>query len=203
MTTQSSAAQGHPPACVRSHRQRLPRRLPPHHRRAQTGRWTTRDPLRAPPPRHGPRLRRRPQRPRRGRLIRRLALRTDVYVGVALRSRAAGGRDAVDESHLAFVEIDRPDALRRACAFGHPPTMTSDPHGARHAHRRRTPIAGSGPRRSSKLNRRLARHLGAPTRSTDAARILHDLSVGRAVAAGVLPACSLVDASLTDHGGPR
>ena len=31
----------------------------------------------------------------------------------------------------------------------------------------------------------------------------HDLSVGRAVVGWVLPACSLVDASLTDHGGPR
>jgi hypothetical protein len=31
----------------------------------------------------------------------------------------------------------------------------------------------------------------------------HELSVGRAVAAGVLPACSFVDASLTDRGGPR
>jgi hypothetical protein len=31
----------------------------------------------------------------------------------------------------------------------------------------------------------------------------HALSVGRAVAAGVLPACSLVDASLRDRGGPR
>jgi hypothetical protein len=31
----------------------------------------------------------------------------------------------------------------------------------------------------------------------------HDLSVGRAVPAGVLPACSLVDAALRDRGGPR
>jgi hypothetical protein len=31
----------------------------------------------------------------------------------------------------------------------------------------------------------------------------HELSVGRAIAAGVLPACSLADASLTDRGGPR
>jgi hypothetical protein len=33
--------------------------------------------------------------------------------------------------------------------------------------------------------------------------LFHDLSVGRAVAPCVLPACSFVDASLTDHGGPR
>jgi hypothetical protein len=31
----------------------------------------------------------------------------------------------------------------------------------------------------------------------------HELSVGRAVAGGVSPACSFVDASLTDRGGPE
>ena len=49
--------------------------------------------------------------PGASRLIRRLAARTDVYVGVCLRTRRAGGRDAIDRSHLAFVEIDTPDAL--------------------------------------------------------------------------------------------
>ena len=61
--------------------------------------------------------------PGAARLIRRLAVRTDVYVGVCLRSRRAGGRDAIDRSHLAFVEIDAPDALDRLRAFPHPPTM--------------------------------------------------------------------------------
>jgi hypothetical protein len=57
------------------------------------------------------------------RLIRRLAARTDVYIGVCLRTRRAGGRDAIDRSHLAFVEIDAPDALDRLHAFPHPPSM--------------------------------------------------------------------------------
>ena len=47
------------------------------------------------------------------RTITRLAASTDVYVGVLLRHRRAGGRHACERSHLAFIEIDRPDALER------------------------------------------------------------------------------------------
>ena len=50
------------------------------------------------------------------RTITKLAASTDVYVGVLLRRRRAGGRDACDRSHLAFIEIDRPDALAAARA---------------------------------------------------------------------------------------
>ena len=57
--------------------------------------------------------------PGASRLIRRLASQTDVYVGVCLRSRRAGGRNAIDRSHLAYVEIDTPDALDRLRAFRH------------------------------------------------------------------------------------
>lgn len=46
------------------------------------------------------------------RFIRRLAARTDVYVGVALRTTRAGGRDAIEKSHLAFAEIDSPTRSR-------------------------------------------------------------------------------------------
>ena len=41
------------------------------------------------------------------RTITRLAASTDVYVGVLLRRRRAGGRHACERSHLAFIEIDR------------------------------------------------------------------------------------------------
>ena len=71
--------------------------------------------------------------PGASRLIQRLASRTDVYVGVCLRSRRAGGRDAIDRSHLAFVEIDAPDALDRLRDFPHPPTMIVSRHSG-HAH---------------------------------------------------------------------
>ena len=106
------------------------------------------------------------------RFIRRLAARTDVYVGVALRTRAAGGRDAVDRSHLAFVEIDARDALARLADFPHPPSMvvTSGTPGHAHAYwTLRTPV---GVPEIERANRRLAHHLGGDLASIDAARIL-------------------------------
>ena len=55
--------------------------------------------------------------------ITRLAARTDVYVGVLLRRRRGGGRDACERSHLAFIEIDQPDAAERLAQHRCPPTM--------------------------------------------------------------------------------
>src|SRR5437764_9648080 len=72
--------------------------------------------------------------PGASRLIRRLAARTDVYVGVCLRSRRAGGRDAIDQAHLAFVEIDASDALDRLGAFRASPTAIVSSGSAGHAH---------------------------------------------------------------------
>ena len=54
-----------------------------------------------------------------GELIAWQGARSDTYVGVLLRDRPRGGRDAVSRSHLLFVEIDSQDALeclRRAPA---------------------------------------------------------------------------------------
>jgi hypothetical protein len=110
--------------------------------------------------------------PGAARFIRRFALRTDVYVGVALRTRAAGGRDAVDRAHLAFVEIDRPDAIAQLADFKHPPTMiiTSGTPGHAHAYwTLKPPVTES---ELEHANRCLARHLGADLASTDVARIL-------------------------------
>lgn len=110
--------------------------------------------------------------PGASRFIRRLAQRTNVYVGVGLRTRAAGGRDAVDRAHLAFVEIDRPDALARLADFEHPPTMiiTSGTAGHAHAYWTLTPAVGAS--ELEHANRCLAHHLGADLASSDAARIL-------------------------------
>ena len=52
-----------------------------------------------------------------------LAASADVYVGVLLRHRRAGGRHACERSHLAFIEIDRPDALERLAHHRCPPTV--------------------------------------------------------------------------------
>ena len=52
-----------------------------------------------------------------------LARATDVYVGVALRERAHGGKSAISGSHLLYIECDDPHAKDRLDGFAHPPTM--------------------------------------------------------------------------------
>ena len=110
--------------------------------------------------------------PGASRLIRRLAARTDVYVGVCLRTRRAGGRNAIDRSHLAFVEIDTPDALDRLRAFQHPPSMIVSSGTTGHAHAYYTLSAPVTVPELERANRRLANALGGDLVSVDAARIL-------------------------------
>lgn len=114
--------------------------------------------------------------PGAGRLIRRLAVRTDVYVGVCLRNRRAGGRNAIDRAHLGFVEIDKPDAVDRLRAFQHQPTaiVLSGSPGHAHAYFALSePIAVPELERA---NRRLAHALGGDLASVDSARILRPVS---------------------------
>jgi hypothetical protein len=106
------------------------------------------------------------------RLIRRLAVRTDVYVGVCLRNRRAGGRDAIDHSHLAFVEIDAPDALDRLHAFRHPATAIISSGSPGHAHAYFALSAPVTVPKFEQANRRLAHALGGDRASVDCARIL-------------------------------
>jgi RepB DNA-primase from phage plasmid/CHC2 zinc finger len=106
------------------------------------------------------------------RLIATRAARSDVYCGVLLRTQRAGGRDAVSGSHLAFIEIDTPDAQQRLREFAHPPTMlvASGSPGHLHAYwQLSTPI---GVHDLEAANRRLAYTLGGDLASVDAARIL-------------------------------
>jgi hypothetical protein len=103
--------------------------------------------------------------------ILRLAGSGEVYVGVLLRTRRRGGRDAVHDSHLLFADIDEPDAQDRLDSFAHPPTATvQTSHGHRHAywHLTQTLTAAQVPA----ANRRLAHALGGDPASTDATRIL-------------------------------
>lgn len=93
------------------------------------------------------------------RVIRRLAARTDVYVGVCLRTRRAGGRDAIDRSHLAFVEIDTPDALDRLRGFQHP--SSGGATAQNRAHRDRHGASGDPSRR---VRARARGHLARPQR---------------------------------------
>jgi hypothetical protein len=107
-----------------------------------------------------------------GRAIATLGARTDVYCGVVLRTRHAGGRDAVGRSHLVWVEIDHDDALERLDTFTRPASMIVRSGSGGHAHaywQLRHPISQSA---LEDANRRLAHHLDADPASTDAARIL-------------------------------
>lgn len=52
-----------------------------------------------------------------------LACGADVYVGVALRERAHGGKSAIGGSHLLYIECDDAHAKDRLDSFAHPPTM--------------------------------------------------------------------------------
>jgi RepB DNA-primase from phage plasmid/CHC2 zinc finger len=106
------------------------------------------------------------------RFIRRLAVRTDVYLGVALRDRRSGGRDAIDRSHLLFIEIDSPDGERGLENFAHPPTMLIASGTPGHVHAYWTLRPPVGVHQLERANRRLAYHLGGDLASVDGARIL-------------------------------
>ena len=106
------------------------------------------------------------------RTITRLAASTDVYVGVLLRRRRAGGRHACERSHLAFVEIDRPDALERLEQYRCPPSLVIASGAPGHVHaywQLQQPVDLDELERA---NRRLANHLGGDLASMDASRIL-------------------------------
>lgn len=105
-------------------------------------------------------------------LIKREAPHTDVYTGVLLRTRRAGGNDAVSASHLLWVELDRQDAVERLTALSVPPTMVIASGSVGHAHAYwllRTTIDAQ---MLVSYNRHLAQALDGDERAIDAARIL-------------------------------
>jgi hypothetical protein len=106
------------------------------------------------------------------RFILRLARRTDVYVGVALRDRRGGGRDAIEHAHLAFVEIDSPDADQRLSAFAHPPTIVIASGTPGHLHAYWLLYEPVGVPVLERVNRRLAHRLAGDPVSVDVSRIL-------------------------------
>jgi len=106
------------------------------------------------------------------RFIRRLATKTDVYVGVCLRDRRSGGRDAIDRAHLLFVEMDAANALDRLANFAHPPTATVLSGSPGHAHAYWALSALVTVEQLEAANRRLAHSLGGDPACVDGARIL-------------------------------
>jgi len=107
-----------------------------------------------------------------GHLIARRAARTDVYCGVALRGRRAGGRDAVAASQLAFVEIDHPDAERRLARFDRIPAMVVASGSPGHVHAYFQLATPLDVLELERANRRLALALSGDQAAVDAARIL-------------------------------
>ena len=105
--------------------------------------------------------------------ITRLAAHTDVYVGVLLRRRRSGGRDACEHSHLAFVEIDRLDGADRLARYRCPPSMIIASGGSPgHAHAYWQLHQPADLDELETANRRLAIRLGGDLACVDAARIL-------------------------------
>jgi hypothetical protein len=107
------------------------------------------------------------------RLITRMASRTDVYVGVALREgSAAGGKRAIDGSRFLHVDCDDSGATDRMAALVPPPTIvvsTGTPgHTQMYWRLDRPVVAGY----VESANRRLALALGGDDACVDIARIL-------------------------------
>jgi hypothetical protein len=135
--------------------------------------------------------------------IRRVSPRADVYVGVLPRWKRAGGRAAiVGDGRTVWVDLDSDTAVR-ALEPVEPAPRLIIASSARHRHAYWTLSARVPPAVIERANGRLAWALGGDLASTDAARILGPLSVGRAIRVGVWPARSFADASPTRHGGWR
>jgi hypothetical protein len=105
-------------------------------------------------------------------LIRRRGRERDTYVGVALRDRRSGRRDAVSDSRVLFVEVDAEASGALLERAPRPPSMTieSGTPGHLHAYWFLTgPV--SGPEVKS-ANRKLAYRVGGDLASVDESRIL-------------------------------
>jgi len=103
------------------------------------------------------------------------ATRADVYVGVLQRHHRAGGRYACERSHLAFIEIDHPDALARLEQHHCPPSIIVASGTPGHAHaywQLHQPVDLD---QLEHTNRQLTAGLGGDLASVDAARILRPL----------------------------
>jgi CHC2 zinc finger len=101
-----------------------------------------------------------------------LARRTDVYVGVALRERAHGGKSAISGSHLLYIECDDPRAKDRLDSFAHPPTMETASGSPGHLQLYWWLCQRAANSQVESANRRLALELNGDAGCFDIARIL-------------------------------
>ena len=105
-------------------------------------------------------------------LIRQLARRTDTYVGVLLRDRRAGGRDAVSRSHLVFAELDSVASEELLTRSPRPPSAVIASGTPGHLHAYWLLGEDVSAERAQEANRKLAVRVGGDLASVDASRIL-------------------------------
>jgi len=96
----------------------------------------------------------------------------DVYYGVGLRAREAGGKDAVATLPAVWADIDSPEAIVELMMFPLPPTLVINTGTPGHVHAYWFTKAPLRPADAEKLNRRIARALGSDPQAVDAARVL-------------------------------
>ena len=108
------------------------------------------------------------------RLITRLASRTDVYVGVALREgHTYGGKAAIGGSHLLYIECDDQDAGEHLHDFAYSPSMIVASSGSSgHLHIYWCLHERASTTQVESANRRLALALQGDPASVDIARLL-------------------------------
>jgi RepB DNA-primase from phage plasmid len=106
------------------------------------------------------------------KLIERLTPRLDIYIGVLLRTRRDGHRDACAPSQVVFVEIDHPNAIAQLDRFPHQPSMIVASGSPGHAHCYWQLTKPIGNEQLEQANRRLAHHLAGDLACIDANRIL-------------------------------
>lgn len=98
----------------------------------------------------------------------------DCYIGVLPRKRTSpqtGGREACGQAHVLWVDCDTPEAVARLRAFQPTPAVVvRSGSGGVHAYWPLWPPIQ--PDDAVRGNRRLAHHLGADMKATDAPRIL-------------------------------
>jgi len=108
--------------------------------------------------------------PRLSAIVQARGRKTDLYVGVAPRSRQGGTRAAVGRLHVVWADLDTPEAAERLEGFDPHPSMVVRSGSGLHCYWSLwTPAS---PDEAEGANRRLAHALEGDMRATDAARIL-------------------------------
>lgn len=96
----------------------------------------------------------------------------NVFVGIAPRTREAGGRDAVGLVHVAWVDIDDAGAENSLEQFEPTPTLIVASGSPGHLHAYWALSDGIEPSDIEEINRALAERLGGDPTVVDAARVM-------------------------------